>query len=68
MHAVSIKNVYVRELSYHTATKVYKFKGATNNGTACTIFESENRSYLGEFEAEFKKAEARESGAKGGIA
>jgi hypothetical protein len=33
--------------------------------TACTIFAFENRSYLGEFEAEFKKALARESGAQG---
>jgi ferredoxin-like protein FixX len=33
--------------------------------TACTIFASENRSYLGEFGAEFKKALARESGAQG---
>jgi hypothetical protein len=32
--------------------------------TTCTIFASENRSYLGEFEAEFKKALARESGAQ----
>jgi hypothetical protein len=31
--------------------------------TACTIFEFEYRSYLGEFEKEFKKALARESGA-----
>jgi hypothetical protein len=30
--------------------------------TTCTIFASENRSYRGEFEAEFKKAFARESG------
>jgi hypothetical protein len=29
------------------------------------IFALENRSYLGEFEAEFKKASARESGAQG---
>jgi hypothetical protein len=29
------------------------------------IFLFENRSYLGEFEAEFKKALARESGAQG---
>jgi hypothetical protein len=29
------------------------------------IFAFENRSYLGEFEAEFKKALARESGAQG---
>jgi hypothetical protein len=33
--------------------------------TACTIFACENRSYLGEFESEFKKALARESGAQG---
>jgi hypothetical protein len=33
-------------------------------GTACTIFVFENRSYLGEFEAEFRKAFARESGAQ----
>jgi hypothetical protein len=30
--------------------------------TACTIFAFENRSYHGEFGAEFKKALARESG------
>jgi hypothetical protein len=35
------------------------------NDTACTIFAFENRSYLGEFEAEIKKALARESGAQG---
>jgi hypothetical protein len=33
--------------------------------TACTIFAFENILYLGEFEAEFKKASARESGAQG---
>jgi hypothetical protein len=33
--------------------------------TACTIFAFENRSHLGEFETEFKKALARESGAQG---
>jgi hypothetical protein len=33
--------------------------------TECTIFVFENRSYLGEIEAEFKKALARESGAQG---
>jgi hypothetical protein len=32
--------------------------------TACTIFGFEKRSYLGEFEAEFKKAQGRESGAQ----
>jgi hypothetical protein len=30
-----------------------------------SIFAFENRSYLGKFEAEFKKALARESGAQG---
>jgi hypothetical protein len=34
---------------------------------ACTIFASENRLFLGEFEAEFKKALARESGAQGAL-
>jgi hypothetical protein len=33
--------------------------------TGCTILAFENRSYLGEFEAEFKKALARKSGAQG---
>jgi hypothetical protein len=33
--------------------------------TAYTIFAFENRSYLGEFEAEFKKALAGESWAEG---
>jgi hypothetical protein len=37
----------------------------TVHDSACTIFAFENRSYLGEFEAEFKKALARESGAQG---
>jgi hypothetical protein len=32
--------------------------------TACTIIAFENRSYLGDFEAEFKKALARESEAQ----
>jgi hypothetical protein len=36
-----------------------------NIDTACTSFVFENRSYIGEFEAEFKKAVARESGAQG---
>jgi hypothetical protein len=35
------------------------------NYIACTIFAFKNRSYLGEFEAEFKKGLARESGALG---
>jgi hypothetical protein len=33
--------------------------------TSCTIFAPENRAYLGEFEAEFKKDLALESGAQG---
>jgi hypothetical protein len=33
--------------------------------TACPIFAFESRKYIGEFEAEFKKALARESGAQG---
>jgi hypothetical protein len=51
---------------------IYKFKGATKKNfracgvidTACTIFAFKNRSYLGEFEDELKKAVARESGAQ----
>jgi predicted GTPase len=43
--------------------KIYiNLKGLPNkkfSDTACTIFAFENRSYLGEFEAEFKKALAR---------
>jgi hypothetical protein len=35
------------------------------NETACTIFAFENRSYLGEFEAEFKKGLLHKSGAQG---
>jgi hypothetical protein len=50
--------------------KIYKFKGATCqkifvHDTAFTIFAFENRSYLGVFEAEFKKALTHESGAQG---
>jgi ATP-dependent Clp protease ATP-binding subunit ClpA len=50
--------------------KYINLKGLPNknvnvNDTACTIFEFENPSYLGEFEAEFKKALAHESGAEG---
>jgi hypothetical protein len=43
-----------------------KIKNACGvNETACMIFAFENRSYLGEFQAEFKKALARESEAQG---
>jgi hypothetical protein len=54
--------------------KIYQFKGGyrTKNVRACvvtdtarTIFSFENQSYIGEFEAEFNKALARESGARG---
>jgi hypothetical protein len=57
------KNIYVPELFYPTTKNIYKFKGSTGViDTACTIFVFENRSFLGKFEAEFKKALARESG------
>jgi hypothetical protein len=73
LKGISIKNKYVPELSYPTGTKTYTFRGyLTKNfrarsviDTACTTFSFENRSYLGEFEAEFKRALARESGAQG---
>jgi hypothetical protein len=42
-------------LSYLTTKRYINLKG----------FAFENRSYLGEFEAEFKKALTRESGAQG---
>jgi hypothetical protein len=65
--------LYIPELSYHTPKKYLNLRGyLTKNVRACgvidtafTIFAFENRSYLGEFEAEFKKALARESGAQG---
>jgi hypothetical protein len=59
-------------VSYPTTKKYINLKGLPNKkkffasgviDTACTIFEFENWSYLGEFETEFKKALARESGA-----
>jgi hypothetical protein len=60
-------------LHYPTLKKYINLKGLPNEkcscglviDTACTIFAFENRSYLDEFEAEFKKTLARESGAKG---
>jgi hypothetical protein len=68
-------NTYQKhELSYPTTTKNIHLKGLPNKkkfracgviDTACAIFAFENRSYLGEFEAEFKKSLARESGAQG---
>jgi hypothetical protein len=63
--------LYVLEFSYPNPKKIYKFKGASKKCRACGVIDTactfENRSYLGEFEAEFKKALARESGAPGGI-
>jgi hypothetical protein len=41
------------------------FRACSVIDTAYTIFAFENRSYLDEFEAEFKKALVRESGAQG---
>jgi aspartate/tyrosine/aromatic aminotransferase len=55
--------VYVPELSYPTTKKYINLKGLPNKNFS--IFAFENRSYIGEFEAEFKKALARESGAQG---
>jgi hypothetical protein len=43
----------------------FQFSACGVIDTACTIFALENRSYLGEFEEEFKKALACESGAQG---
>jgi hypothetical protein len=55
-------------LHYPTPKKIYKFKGATKQKifvhAVSMIFAFENRSYLGEFEAVFKEALARESGAQ----
>jgi hypothetical protein len=42
-----------------------KFRAIGVIDTICTIFASENRSYVGEFEAELKKALACESGPQG---
>jgi hypothetical protein len=51
---------------FKNACTIDEFKVATYlTNTTCTIFAFENRSYLGQFEAEFKKALARESGAQG---
>jgi hypothetical protein len=65
-----MKNIHVPEMSYPTPKKK-NLKGLPNKtfsscgviDTACTIIAFKNRSYLGEFEAEFKKALVRESGA-----
>jgi hypothetical protein len=64
LKGISIKNTYVPELSYPTTKKYINLKGYLRAcsviDTTCTIFAFENRSYLGEFEEEFKKALARE--------
>jgi hypothetical protein len=66
---ISIKNIYVPELSYPTPKKRgYLTKSFCAFGvidTTCTIFAFKYRSYLGEFEAEFKNALACESGSQG---
>jgi hypothetical protein len=69
------KHIYFPELPYPTTKKYLNLKGLPNKkknfracgaiDTACTIFAFENRSYLGEFEAEFKKALAPGSGSQG---
>jgi hypothetical protein len=35
LKGISIKNMYVRELSYPTTTKIYKFQGATIQKISC---------------------------------
>jgi hypothetical protein len=61
MHAVSL-TPHARYMRCHW----YHMHGACGViDTACTIFAFETRSYLGKFEAEFKKALARDSGAQG---
>jgi hypothetical protein len=73
LKGISINNVYVRDLSYPITTKKYinlkgppkkNFRACGVIDSACTIFASENRSYLGEFEAKFQKALASKSGAQ----
>jgi hypothetical protein len=53
-----LKGIYIKNY----LTKNFRACGVID--TAYTIFSFENRSYLGEFEAEFKKALARESRAQ----
>jgi hypothetical protein len=50
-----------KKLKMHYLTKNVRFRAYGVIDTACTIFAFKNQSYLGEFEAEFKKALARES-------
>jgi hypothetical protein len=58
LQGISIKNIYSTSMFPNSPTPPLK-------DTACTTFAFENRSYLGEFEAEFQKALDRESGAQG---
>jgi hypothetical protein len=53
LKGIFIKNINVHELAYPTPKK------------NISIYAFENRSYLGEFKAEFKKALALETGAHG---
>jgi hypothetical protein len=55
-----VKKSYAKQRWY--AKKIKNVCGV--NDTAYTIFVFENRSYLGEFDAEFKKALAHVSGAQ----
>jgi hypothetical protein len=63
LKGISSENKYVRQLSYPTTRKNF-FHAIFVIGTACTIFASKNRSYLGEYEVEFKKP-TRNSGPQG---
>jgi hypothetical protein len=66
MHKQFFEQLRKVKIICKTAMVCNKIKNACGvNDTACTIFAFENRSYLGEFEAEFKKALARESGSQG---
>jgi hypothetical protein len=56
-------NIYQKHCPTPPFKKYINLKGLPNK--KCKIFAFENRSYLGEFEAEFKKALAHESGAQG---
>jgi hypothetical protein len=64
-------HICLRIVLPHPLKKDINLKGLPNKkkfracGVNDTIFALENRSYLGEFDAEFKKALARESGARG---
>jgi hypothetical protein len=56
------KNLYKNLKGLPYLTKNFRACGVID--IECTIFAFENRSYIGEFEAEFKKASAREPGAQ----